>query len=86
MADKAFKVQILETIAALMTAAFGLIAALAWNEAIKSLIADYFKSGSGTVPLLVYAVIVTIVAVLAILMIARSLGRLKSKMEKNEKE
>lgn len=31
--------QIMETIAALMTAAFGLIAALAWNEAIKELIA-----------------------------------------------
>jgi membrane protein YdbS with pleckstrin-like domain len=86
MADKAFKVQVLETITALMTAAFGLIAALAWNEAIKSLINDYFESGSGTVPLLVYAVIVTIVAILAILMIARSLGRLKSKMEKNKKE
>jgi hypothetical protein len=39
------KLQIIETIAALMTAAFGLIAALAWNEAIRELIAQYFSAG-----------------------------------------
>jgi len=84
MADKAFKVQILETVAALMTAAFGLIAALAWNDTIKSLINDYIKSGSGTVALIVYAIIITIIAVIATLFIARALGRLKAQVAKVE--
>ena len=35
MAEDNVKKQILEAIAGLLTAAFGLIAALAWNEAIK---------------------------------------------------
>ena len=30
-----FKVQLLETFASLITAAFGLVAALAWNDTIK---------------------------------------------------
>ena len=36
------KVQIMDTIAALMTAAFGLIAALAWNTAIADAVHQYF--------------------------------------------
>ena len=34
----AFKVQLLETFASLITAAFGLVAALAWNDTIKAAI------------------------------------------------
>ena len=33
-----FKVQLLETFASLITAAFGLVAALAWNDTIKAVI------------------------------------------------
>ncbi len=41
------RIQVLETIAALMTAAFGFIAALAWNQAIKDTIDKYLSAGSG---------------------------------------
>jgi len=37
------KTLFLETFAALITAAFGLITALAWNEAIKALIAQFSR-------------------------------------------
>jgi Mg2+/citrate symporter len=77
MADKPMRVQVLETIAALMTAAFGLIAALAWNGAISKTIAQYFAAGSELVGLYVYAIIVTIIAVVASLVIARALGKAK---------
>ncbi|HEV2262390.1 MAG TPA: DUF5654 family protein [Candidatus Rubrimentiphilum sp.] len=56
----------LSTMIALMTAAFGLIAALAWNKFITDLIAMYMKPGSGIWAELGYAVIITIVAVLVI--------------------
>jgi len=72
------KMQIMETIAALMTAAFGLIAALAWNEAIRKLIDQYFSAGDALMGLFVYAILVTVIAVVAGLIIARSLAKLKA--------
>lgn len=71
------KMQIMGTIATLMTAAFGLIAALAWNEAIKELIAQFFTAGDALMGLFVYAILVTIIAVVAGLLISRSLAKLK---------
>ncbi|HET7099427.1 MAG TPA: DUF5654 family protein [Patescibacteria group bacterium] len=51
----------------LATSAFGLIAALAWNEVIKEVVTEFIKpvlgSNSGAVSLLIYAVLVTILAV-----------------------
>lgn len=76
-AMSSLKMQIMGTIATLMTAAFGLIAALAWNEAIKELIAQFFTAGDALMGLFVYAILVTIIAVVAGLLISRSLAKLK---------
>ena len=77
MADNTFKIQLLETTAALITAAFGLVAALAWNEAIKAIIAE-FLGADGTIPgLVAYAMIVTVIAVIATLLIAMALAKAK---------
>ena len=73
------KIQVMDTIAALMTAAFGLIAALAWNAAIADAVKQYFsKPGDQLMGEFVYAVIVTILAVVATLLIARSIAKLKN--------
>lgn len=72
-----FKVQLLETFASLITAAFGLVAALAWNEAIKQMVAVVFDSSDDLVGLCVYAIIVTVLAVIMTLLIARSLNNAK---------
>lgn len=52
----------------LATSGFGLVAALAWNEVIKeavqTYIKPYFAGGSGLISLLIYAVIVTSLAVI----------------------
>jgi hypothetical protein len=79
MADtgKPMKIQVLETIAALMTAAFGFIAALAWNGAIVATITKYLSTGNGLTGLYIYAIIVTIIAVIAGVLIARALGKAK---------
>jgi hypothetical protein len=77
MTSNEFKIQLLETTAALITAAFGLVAALAWNEAIKALIAEIFPSGNNLVGYVVYAIVVTIVAVIFIMLIARALTKAK---------
>jgi TRAP-type C4-dicarboxylate transport system permease small subunit len=73
------KIQVMDTIAALMTAAFGLIAALAWNTAIADAVHQYFsKPGDQLMGEFVYAIIVTILAVVAILLIARAIAKLKN--------
>ena len=69
------KTQVAQTISTLMTVAFGLIAALAWNEAIKAIIIQFMPQGSGITGLLIYAVIITIIAVVATIIIARALGK-----------
>ena len=63
----------------MMSTAFGLVAALAWNEVIKPLVESYirpyFGKGSGLVSLVIYAVVVTVVAVV----IATQLGKFQGK-------
>lgn len=53
----------LKTMLQLATTAFGLVAALAWNEAIKSLFKEIFGKTSNIVGLFVYAIVVTVVVV-----------------------
>ena len=57
---------------ALATAGFGLIAALAWNKFITDLIGLFLKPGSGVWAELLYAVIITIIAIVVI----QNLGKL----------
>jgi hypothetical protein len=69
------KGQVLTTISTLMTTAFGLIAALAWNETIKAIILLYLPKGDGITGLLVYAVFITIIAVVATVLIGRAIAK-----------
>ena len=67
----------LETTAALITSAFGLVAALAWNEAIKAAIAMWLSADDEVIGLVIYALIVTVIAVIATLLIAMALAKAK---------
>ena len=62
----------LGTMISLATVAFGLIAAGAWNKLIADVIAIFLKPGSGVVAELIYAVLVTILAIVVV----NSLGKL----------
>lgn len=63
----------------MMSTAFGLVAALAWNEAVKSLISEILPKGQGVLPLFIYAIVVTVIAVIAI-------GRIMKLKEKFEND
>jgi len=69
------KSQVAGTISTLMTVAFGLIAALTWNDAIKAIIATVLPKGNDITGLLIYAIVITIIAVVATVIIARALGK-----------
>jgi len=60
------------TMISLATVAFGLIAAGAWNKFITDLIGLFLKPGNGVIAELIYAVIITIVAILVV----QNLGKL----------
>lgn len=55
----------------LATIAFGLLAAGAWNKFISDLIAMFLKPGSGVLAELIYAVLVTILAIVVIQNLAK---------------
>ena len=76
------KIEILDKIAALVTAAFGLVAALAWNGAIRAIFERFFGTADNITAMIVYAVVVTVIAVLVTIWIARALKR--AKVEKDE--
>jgi uncharacterized membrane protein len=65
------KKEIIEKIASLVIAAFGLVAALAWNSAIQAIFQEYFGTAEGIIPMIIYAVIVTIIAVLVTIWVAK---------------
>lgn len=62
----------LQTMIALASAAFGVVAALAWNSAITALVKQIFGSGAQIVSLFIYAIVVTILAVIVMV----NLGKL----------
>ncbi len=59
------------TMIALATIAFGLLAAGAWNKFISDLIGIFLKPGSGVVAELIYAVLVTIIAIVVVQSLAK---------------
>ena len=71
---KEVKKQVFEKLATLITAAFGFVAALAWNDAIKNAIASFGLEKYGP---LFYAIVVTVIAVVASIWIGRIAGKLK---------
>ena len=83
-----FHIQLLQQMVTLATSAFGLVAALAWNSVIQEFVSTYVKKwlpgGGSIVSLLVYAVIVTLIAVLVTYNLSRALDRLTVKDEEIE--
>jgi len=65
------KKEVIEKIAILITGAFGLVAALAWNGAIQTIFQAIFGAASSITAMLIYAIVVTIIAVIATIWIGR---------------
>ncbi len=74
--------ELFKTMVQLATAGFGLVAALAWNEAIQSAIKEIVPMGGSTIiSKLVYALIVTAIAVF----VTYSLGKMAGLSEEDQK-
>ena len=58
-----FSVEVVDKLSDLITAAFALVAALAWNTAIQAIFTNIFGEQSSIPAMLGYAVTVTVIAV-----------------------
>ena len=67
---------LVQTMITLASASLGLVAALAWNEAIKALIRKVMGEDDSLAGLLIYAVIATLIAVVVLLILARAAARI----------
>lgn len=65
----------LATMTSLASAAFGVVAALAWNAAITELFKQVFGPAAGIVGLFVYAIVVTVIAVVVMVHLAHAAER-----------
>jgi amino acid permease len=70
----------LQTMISLASAAFGVVAALAWNSAITALVKQIFGTGGQIVSLFVYAIVITMVAVIVMV----NLGKLAERTAEPE--
>ena len=71
------KKAVMEKLAALVTIAFGLVAALAWNGAIQTIFKSIFGEANSIGAMLIYAIVVTIIAVYATIGIGKAAAKSK---------
>jgi TRAP-type C4-dicarboxylate transport system permease small subunit len=77
--------EVLEKTLQLATAAFGLVAALAWNDAIQTLFTQVFGEAADITAKFIYAILVTGVVVFATIRLARLQERV-TKQEEQEQQ
>ncbi len=75
------KIEVLEKISTLIAAAFGFVAAFAWNESFKLLIDQVVSEDAELYVYFAYAAIITILAVFIIIVVARATGKAKAKLQ-----
>lgn len=83
--DTKLKLAILKQMITLATGGFGLVAALAWNSLIQEIVNNYIKQyltvGSGIISLLIYAIIVTVLAVFVTVQLSTLIEKLEDKQK-----
>jgi Family of unknown function (DUF5654) len=65
----------LQTMITLASASLGLVAALAWNEAIKATIKKVLGEGEDLAALYTYAILATVIAVVVLVLLGRAAAR-----------
>jgi cytochrome b len=66
----------IQTMITLASASLGLVAALAWNEAIKATIQQLLGTDDSLAALYTYAILATIIAVVVLVLLARAAARI----------
>jgi len=78
--NKNLKLELLEKMTTLIAAGLGLVAALAWNDAIKGLFSIIFGKSSNIAVMFLYAIVITVVVVVATIKLSRATNKLKEEL------
>lgn len=86
--EQKLHIYFVDKVITLVTGAMGLVAALAWNDAIRKLFERIFGTqGSGDITaMFIYAIVVTATVVLVTYRLTRFAEKIKEKNEKKEKK
>jgi hypothetical protein len=83
VSEKKLHIELVKQMLTLATSGFGLVAALAWNSLIQEFVNSYVKkllpNGSGILSLLIYALIVTVLAVFVTYQLSKLSEKLQEK-------
>jgi len=80
---KSLTVEILEQMSKLATTGFGLVAALAWNDAIQNLFKALFPQPGGEIyARFIYAILITAIIVIVTLKLGDLVNKAKEKLTK----
>ena len=80
--ERRFHHELIGQLITLSTSGFGLVAALAWNETIQQIVDDFITPripGSGVLSKFIYALLITILAVLITFQLSKLASRWSSK-------
>ncbi len=80
MGQKSLKLEILEKMSQLVTAGFGLVAALAWNDAIQSLFKLIFPQQSEVWAKFIYAILITVIVVIITMRLSDLINKVKEQI------
>jgi len=72
------KTEVIEKMATLVTAAFGLVAALAWNETVTAIFKKIFGEHSSVGAMFLYALVVTLIAVAVTVYVGKAAEKAKT--------
>lgn len=81
MSQKSLRLEILENVSKLATAGLGLVAALAWNDAIQTLFKMIFGEQSAVWAKFVYALLVTALVVVITMRLSNLIDKIKQNKE-----
>lgn len=81
MSQKSLRLEILEKVSQLATAGLGLVAALAWNDAIQTLFKLIFGEQSAVWAKFGYALLITILVVMVTMKISSLIDKIKQNKE-----
>lgn len=76
--ERKFHQELIAQLLTLSTSGFGLVAALAWNETIQQVVQDFIEPripGSGLLSKFIYALLITLLAVLITFQLSRLASR-----------
>lgn len=85
-AAKELRLKIQEQTIGYITAALGLVAGLAWNDAVKTMIEEFYpvEKGNGVLAKFWYATVITLVIVIISYYLLRFINRQKEEVEKEK--